>query len=103
MKIKFGKFILNSDDRNWWITEEHETKSGKTDERMITGYCYTFEKALQTFIERRSGSTEATTFAELLEALENLFEDVKALDEAKFKADSEKLKEMTEYECASGV
>lgn len=96
MKIKVGNYMLNSDSLNWWITEEYETKSGKTDERMITGYCYTFEKALQTFAERKIGSTEATTLTQLLEALRDIFEDLKALNEVKFEADSEKLKEMIE-------
>lgn len=96
MKIKVGTYILNSDSLNWWITEEYETKSGKTDERMITGYCYTFEKALQTFAERRIGSTEATTFIQLLEALRDIFEDMVELDRAKFESDADKLKEMIE-------
>lgn len=96
MKIKVGNYILNSDSLNFWISEEYETKSGKTDERMITGYCYTFDKALQTFAERRIGNTEATTFIQLLDALKDIFEDMIELDRAKFESDTDKLKEMIE-------
>ncbi len=96
MKIKVGKYILNSDALNFWITEEYETKSGKTDERMVTGYCYTFEKLLETFLQRKIGGSDATTLSALLIALKSVFEDMMALNESKFESDTDKLKEMIE-------
>ena len=84
MKIRVGNYILNSDGLNYWITEAYETKSGKTDERMITGYCWTFEKCRQTFLERRIGGSEATTLEELIEALRAVYDAVDALDKLAF-------------------
>lgn len=99
MKIKFGKFILNSDRLNWWINEEYEIEKGKnkgkTELRNVTGWCNSFEKCRNSFIERRIGENGATALLEVLDSLNSLFEDLKALDEVKFKADSEKLKEMS--------
>lgn len=96
MKIKVGNYILNSDALNFWITEEYETKNGKTDERMVTGYCYTFEKLLETFLQRKIGSSDATTLSELLIVLKSVFEDMMELNKAKFESDTDKLKEMIE-------
>ena len=94
MRIKTENYILNSDGLNYWITEEYETKSGKTDERMITGYCWTLEKCRQTFLERRISGNGATTLEELLEALKGVFEDTKELNEAKLEDDLDKLGEI---------
>lgn len=99
MKIKFGKFILNSDRLNYWIEEEYEIEKGKnkgkTELRNVTGWCNSFEKCRNSFIERRMGEDGATALLEVLDGFKSLFEDLKALDEAKFEADSEKLKEMS--------
>ncbi len=100
MKIKVGKYIINSDKWCWWIEEEYEVTKGKTKgetkTRNVTGYCHTFEKCLNSLIERRIGESEATTLIELLNVLQSVFEDIKVFDEAKFKADMERLKEITE-------
>lgn len=100
MKIKFGKFILNSDKLSWWIEEEYEIKKGKnkgkTELRNVTGWCNSFEKCRNSFIERRIGENGATALLEVLDGFSSLFEDLKALDEVKFKADAEKLKGMIE-------
>lgn len=98
MKIQIGKYIINSDSHNWWIDEEYQISKGKnkgtTDVRHLTGYCWTFERCLQTFRERTLGANEATTLTELLEVLQRLFGDMDTLNRAKFEADLNKLKEM---------
>lgn len=99
MKIQVGKYIINSDSRNWWLEEEYvvtkgDTK-GKIKIRNITGYCWTFEKCLQTFRERTLGESGATTLLELLEALRSVFEDMDAINRAKFESDIKLLEEMS--------
>lgn len=98
MKIQVGKYIINSDSRNWWIEEEYAVTKGDTKGKIkirnITGYCWTFEKCLQTFRERTLGASEATTLTQLLEALQRLFGDMDTLNRAKFEADLDELKEM---------
>lgn len=100
MKIQIGKYIINSDRYNWWIDEEYEISKGKhkgeVDVRHLTGYCWTFEKCLQTFRERTLGESGATALLELLEALRSVFEDMDTLNRAKFEEDMKKLKEMSE-------
>ena len=99
MKIQVGKYILNSEKLNWWIDEEYEISKGKhkgeTDIRRLTGYCWTFEKCLKSFREQTLGESEATTLLELLEALRSVFEDMDAINRAKFEADVKKLEEVS--------
>lgn len=97
MKMKVGKYTINSDKWCWWIEEEYEVSKGKTKgsikTRNVTGYCQTFEKCLNSFAERRIGESEATTLLELLNALNRVFEDVKALNEAKLEEDIKEIAE----------
>lgn len=98
MKIKVGKFYLCSDRYCYWIDEEYEVEKGKnkgkTKLRNVTGWCNSFEKCRNSFIERRMGENGETALLEVLDGFKSLFEDLKALDEAKFKADMERLKEV---------
>lgn len=100
MKIKFGKYILNSDRFCFWIDEEYEIEKGKTKGetaiRPLTGYCWTLERCLKTFRERTIGKSEATTLAELLSVLESVFEDMDAINRINFEEEMKKLKEMSE-------
>lgn len=100
MKVRFGKYILNSDRLCYWIDEEYEVEKGKTKGetaiRPLTGYCWTFERCLKTFRERTIGKSEATTLAELLSVLESVFKDLDAINRIKFDEDMKKLKEMSE-------
>ena len=99
MKIQVGKYIINSDSRNWWIEEEYEVTKGDTKGKIkirnITGYCWTFERCLKNFRERTLGESGATTLLELLEALRSVFEDMDAINRAKFEADVKKLEEVS--------
>lgn len=52
--------------------------------RSLTGYCWTFERCLQTFRERTLGQSEATTLAELLEALKSVYGSMDAFDKEAF-------------------
>lgn len=101
MKIKVGNYILKSDKLNFWIEEGYVKEKGKhkgeTDIRNVTGYCYTFEKCLKTFRERKIGESDATNMLKLLEVLQSLFEDIDAIDKAKFEEDKFRLEEMSKW------
>lgn len=98
MKIKVGNYYINTDKWNTWITEEYTKEKGKhagdKEVRMITGYCWTFEDALQTFRERTLGDSQATTLNELLEALRSVFEAMDAIDREAFEQGIKKLEEI---------
>lgn len=97
MEIKVGRYILNSDSRNYWIDEEFEISRGKhkgeIGVRHLTGYCWTLEKCLQSFRERSIGGTDATTLSELLEALKEVYENMDALNRAAFEQGLKKLED----------
>ena len=99
MKIKVGRYYLCTDKWNIWITEEYIQEKGKhagdVQERNLTGYCWTFESALQTFRERTLGESEATTLAELLDTLQSVYDAMDALDREAFEHGLKKLKEMS--------
>lgn len=99
MKIKVGKYTINSNKWSWWVEEEYEVSKGKTkgsiQTRNVTGFCTSFEKCRNSFAERRIGEDGATNLLELLDALNRVFEDMKALNEAKLNADMNKLKEIS--------
>lgn len=100
MRIRVGEYYLNSDKWNWWITEIRTREKGKhigeEYEENLTGYCWTFEKVCQTFVERTIGQSEATTLSELLNALQGVYEATEALDKAKFEKNMQMLEEMSE-------
>ena len=100
MRIRVGKYYLNSDKWNWWITEVRTREKGKNVgeeyEEMVTGYCWTFERACQTFVERTIEQSEATTLSELLTVLQGVYDATEALVKAEFDARWQLLKEISE-------
>ena len=101
-RIQIGDYYLNSDFANWWISEVRYTKKGKYKgkeyEENITGYCWTLDKAIQTFAQRVIGRSDATTLEELLTALRDAYTAVSELvnvrDDIAFEQSVKKIEEI---------
>lgn len=101
-RIQIGDYYLNSDSANWWITEIRHYKKGKNKgkeyEENVTGYCWTLDKAIQTFAGRLIGRSDATTLEELLIALKDAYTAVSELvnvrDSIAFEQSVKKIKEI---------
>ena len=101
MKIKVGKFTLNSDQWCLWISEEYEVTNEKTGrknkrERKVAGYSNDYKKLLRSFCEHRHKAAEAETVKELVKALEQTYEDMVSLNDAAVKNDFRMLKKMAD-------
>lgn len=83
MKIETDKYVLYSDEWNWWITEKREYQKGKHKgevyEERIAGYCMSLEKLCEDFAERTLRSTDAEDLEGVLTALQSAQESCKAL------------------------
>ena len=105
-RIQIGNYYLNSDFANWWISEVRYTKKGKNKgkpyEENITGYCWTLDKAIQTFAGRLIGRSDATTLEELLIALKDAYTTVSELvnvrDSIAFEQSLKKIEEINEQQ-----
>lgn len=80
MRIKRGRFYINSDSRCYWITEEF-TPSGKkakkdTSERRVTGYFGKLEDCYKDFVNKEISSSEAHTMTKLMEDIEKAKADL---------------------------
>lgn len=83
MRIKIGeRHWLNSDAFCYWITCEYEIRegrnAGKTAERRVSGYVPTFERAVNSFIERHIKLAKIGDFYELVKAINDLKEEVRS-------------------------
>lgn len=79
MRIKLDdKHYLNSDAYNLWITTTVTSKQNTVYERLVSGYARTFAQAVDSFIEQYVGSSEATTYQELKNDIEELKKIVKS-------------------------
>lgn len=76
MRIKAGKYIINSDAYSMWIDEEYESKTGKTATKRIAGYSNDVSHLLNDFRSKKINGSDARTMDELLMTMKN------ALDEA---------------------
>lgn len=81
MKIKIGeRHWLNSDAFCYWITCEYEIReggnAGKTAERRVSGYVPTFERAVNSFIERHIKSAKIGDFTELVKTVNEIKAEV---------------------------
>lgn len=83
MRIKRGRFYINSDSRCYWITEEFkpEGKKAKKDlsEKRVTGYFRDLEDCYKDFVDKRISGSEAKTMTKLMEDIGKLKEEVKEL------------------------
>lgn len=83
MKIKLDdKHTLNSDGLCCWITADVIAKNGKHYERRISGYMPTFSQCVESYIERKFRSSEATDIVRLKNELEELKEEVRRWKDA---------------------
>lgn len=94
-KIPIGEYTLNSDKLNWWITKTRYVAEGKHKgepyEENVTGYCWTLDKAIQTFTEREIGSADANTIEELLAALQGVCKAVSDINETALEQNLKKI------------
>jgi methionyl-tRNA synthetase len=92
MKIKLGeKHILNSDQFQFWITVEMQSKSGNPYERICTGYHKDFRGAIEDFIDRNVKGSDSTSYKKLFKEVEELKKEVRG-----WKIDLEREKETGE-------
>ena len=78
MKIRLNeKHYLNSDERSFWITEITKGKRGGEREKRVSGYCDTFERAVEDFIDTSVGRTTASTLKKLKEEIKELKKEVR--------------------------
>lgn len=82
MKIQLDEYhFLNSDNFCCWITREKPNKDGKINPRNMSGYYPTFTGAVESYIERRIKTSEATEIAELKNEIEALKTEVRGWEE----------------------
>lgn len=99
MKIKVGKYALQSDAFSFWITEDYEVLNEKTGrrnkrERKVGGYSTNYKNLMRSFCEHKHRAAEAETVKELVKALEQTYEDMIALNDAAVKNDFKVLKKI---------
>ena len=73
--------FLNTDNFCCWITREKPNKDGKVNPRNMSGYYPTFTGAVESYIERRIKTSEATESAELKNEIEALKAEVRGWEE----------------------
>lgn len=80
MKIKLDKnHFLNSDPQCYWVTVEVKSeKSGKTYERVASGYYSDPLDAINSYVDRKVRASEATTIEQLIKEVEALKKQIKS-------------------------
>ena len=73
--------FLNTDNFCCWITREKPNKDGKVNPRNMSGYYPTFTGAVESYIERRIKTSEATEIAKLKNEIEALKAEVRGWEE----------------------
>ena len=77
MDIKLDNtHVLKSDPYCYYIVRLVEPKGKKLYEKRVSGYCRNLSEAMKSYIETKIRSSEATTLAELSEAVETLKAEV---------------------------
>ena len=83
MRIEVGNYIICSDPQCMWLEEKYtgKTKAGEGKEyiRRTSGYVRTFDELLESFVERKIRSSEATDIKKLLREFSDIERDIKAL------------------------
>lgn len=102
MKIKLGKYTLNSDSMCMWIDEEYETinqktkkPTGKLETRRVAGYSTSLQNLLRSFRDTKVGGSDAESLEELIEVLRSVYEDMEHLYRCGVEEGLQKLKEMS--------
>ena len=82
MRIQLDEHpFLNTDNFCSWITREKPNKDGKVNPRNMSGYYPTFTGAVESYIERRIKTSEATEISELKNEIEALKAEVRGWEE----------------------
>ena len=79
MKIPLDdKHILCSEETCCWIVRIITPGKGKLYEKRVSGYYATFQQAVESYIDKRINSLEATEIRQLADAIEELKAEVRA-------------------------
>ena len=82
MRIQLDEHhFLNTDNFCCWITREKPNKDGKVNPRNMSGYYPTFTGAVESYIEWRIKTSEATEISELKNEIEALKTEVRGWEE----------------------
>lgn len=84
MEIRVGRYILRSDQDNWWIDEEYiskgkDGKPGKVQKRKVAGYTNRIENLIRQFVAHKHRASEASTMTDLIKELKQIAEDAAEL------------------------
>ena len=83
MEIKVGKYTLKSDRYSTWIEEEYKSEDektkGKTMTRRVAGYCQSFNRLLEDFIDKGIKDSDAKSVEEALSVLCKATRDAKKI------------------------
>lgn len=79
MKIQLDdKHILVSEETCCWIMQTVTPEKGKPYERRVSGYVPTFQMAVESYIDKKINSLQATEIRQLANAIEELKSEVRA-------------------------
>lgn len=80
MKVKLDNkgHHLVSDPYCYWVTKEVTTESGKTYDRVVSGYYSKPLDAIESFIDRKVRCSEAEDIKQLIKEVEDLKKMVKS-------------------------
>lgn len=78
--IRFGKYIVRSDNYNLWVDEEYIPKKkngepGKMAYKKVAGYSRTFPELYESFVDAKLRSVEGKSVEEFLKAVSDLREE----------------------------
>lgn len=84
MEIKVGRYTLYSDQWNFWIMEEYQSKGkdgkpGRKQSRKVAGYATSIDNLVRQFCEHKHMASEATTVEELIKEWKQIIEDATLL------------------------
>lgn len=83
MKIKLDdKHYINSDSQCYWISVEVKPENSKPYEKNVSGYCRTFNEAVNSFIESHIRCAEVDDFKSLVETIDDLKRTVEGWEAA---------------------
>ena len=78
MKIPLDdKHILCSEEFCCWIVQIVTPEKGKPYERRVSGYVPTFEMAVESYINKKINSSEATKISQLRDEVRKLKQEVR--------------------------
>ena len=80
MEIKVGRYTLYSDQWNFWIMEEYQSKGkegkqGRIQKRKVAGYTNSIDNLVRQFVAHKHMASEATTVEQLIKEMKQIAED----------------------------